>query len=70
MGEVYFTNVEVTLLCFTTFRPVPFHMKVVYVEIMLIGTIAGCAATYSAITDLATNKFTVPCYVDPIKAST
>jgi len=44
-------------------------MKVLYIEIMFIGIVAGIAATYSAITDLATNQFTVPCYVDPVRAS-
>ena len=44
-------------------------MNVLYSQIMLIGLVAGVAATYSAITDLATNKFTVPCYVDPDRAT-
>lgn len=35
---------------------------------MFIGVTAGVAATYSAITDLAVNKFTVPCYVDVYRA--
>lgn len=50
------------------FRPIPFHTKVLLYEILLIGLVAGVAATYSAIADLAVNKFTVPCYVDPTKA--
>ena len=31
-----------------------------FYEILFIGLVAGVAATYSAITDLAVNKFTVP----------
>lgn len=37
-------------------------------EILFIGLVAGVAATYSAIADLAVNRFTVPCYVNPDKA--
>jgi len=37
-------------------------------EILFIGFVAGGAATYSAIADLAVNNFTVPCYINPEKA--
>lgn len=43
-------------------------MKVFLTEIVFIGAVAGVASTYSAISDLITNKFTVPCYVNPNKA--
>ncbi|XP_045159616.2 uncharacterized protein LOC123525011 [Mercenaria mercenaria] len=47
---------------------IPLHTKVLMYEITFTGLVAGIAATYSAITDLAVNKFTVPCYVDPSRA--
>ncbi|XP_060597359.1 uncharacterized protein LOC132751223 [Ruditapes philippinarum] len=47
---------------------IPLHTKVLLYEIIFTGFVAGIAATYSAITDLAVNKFTVPCYVDPSRA--
>lgn len=49
-------------------RPIALHKMVLLYEIVVIGVLAGIAATYSAITDLAVNHFTVPCYVNPSKA--
>ena len=61
----YLNGFDVSL-CF--FRYVPLHIKVGLFEIVGLGTVAGIAATYSAMQDLIANKFTVPCYVNPAKA--
>lgn len=74
----HFVNIITTvfivsvLLTFTffRFRFLPLYQKVFLYEIIFVGLSAGLAATYSAFTDLIENKFTVPCYVDPIKACT
>lgn len=55
-------------LCKMNSEKVPLHVKVALYEIVFIGAVAGVASTYSAISDLITNKFTVPCYVNPSKA--
>lgn len=47
---------------------IPLHIRVLLFEIMLLGLSAGVVSTYSAITDLAVNQFTVPCYWDPSRA--
>ena len=57
-----------TLHIFLSYRFVPLHVKVGLFEIVGLGTVAGIAATYSAMSDLIANKFTVPCYVNPSKA--
>ncbi|KAL4237137.1 hypothetical protein ACF0H5_005517 [Mactra antiquata] len=44
------------------------HTRVFLYEIVFVGLSAGIAATYSAFEDLIDNKFTVPCYYDPVKA--
>ncbi|KAK7474591.1 hypothetical protein BaRGS_00034175 [Batillaria attramentaria] len=50
--------------------PVPLHVKVLNVEIILVGMVAGVAATYSAVKVLASpNTFTPPCYVNMTAAS-
>jgi len=54
--------------CFHFSRSIPLHKRVLLYEIVFIGLVAGVAATYSAITDLTVNKFTVPCYVSPHQA--
>ena len=57
-----------TLYIILSYRFVPLHVKVGLFEIVGLGTVAGIAATYSAMSDLIANKFTVPCYVNPTKA--
>ena len=57
-----------TLYIILSYRFVPLHVKVGLFEIVGLGTVAGIAATYSAMSDLIANKFTVPCYVNPSKA--
>ena len=47
------------------FRDVPLHVKVLNYEIVTVGIIAGVASSYSAIEDLISSQFTVPCYVNP-----
>uniref|UniRef100_F6VBN4 Amino acid transporter transmembrane domain-containing protein n=1 Tax=Ciona intestinalis TaxID=7719 RepID=F6VBN4_CIOIN len=45
---------------------VPTYMKLLLIEIILIGLVGGVASTYSVITSLVsgTSGFTVPCYVN------
>lgn len=45
---------------------VPLHVKVLNYEIVTVGIIAGVASSYSAIEDLISSQFTVPCYVNPV----
>ncbi|XP_064596417.1 uncharacterized protein LOC135463023 [Liolophura sinensis] len=48
---------------------VPFHIKVMNCEILIVGVVAGIASTYSAVTDLtAPGSFTLPCYVNMTSA--
>ncbi|XP_041354276.1 amino acid transporter AVT1A-like isoform X2 [Gigantopelta aegis] len=48
---------------------IPLHTKVANYEIVLVGLVAGAAATYSAISGLASpDAFTLPCYVNIEKA--
>ncbi|XP_059143840.1 uncharacterized protein LOC131931155 isoform X2 [Physella acuta] len=42
----------------------PLHQKVACIEIVIIGTVVGVAATYSAIVSLTTSKFSTPCYIN------
>ena len=51
---------------FVYFRHVPLHVKVLNFEIVFVGLIAGIASSYSAIEDLISSQFTVPCYVNPV----
>ncbi|KAK3097482.1 hypothetical protein FSP39_010023, partial [Pinctada imbricata] len=49
---------------------IPFWVKVLNVEIIFLGVVAGIASTYSAIESLASpGSFTVPCYVNITAAS-
>lgn len=43
---------------------VPLHQRVLSMEIILLGVVAGIAATYSALNDLANSSFSKPCYID------
>lgn len=43
---------------------VPLHVRVLCIEIVALGLIAGVAATYSAISDLAASRFSTPCYIN------
>jgi len=45
---------------------VPFHEKVIFIEIMLIGIVGGIASVYSAILVLVdgSSGFTAPCFSD------
>lgn len=46
------------------FRFVPLHVKVVNIEIILVGILGGVASTYSAIMEIASpDTFVPPCYV-------
>lgn len=40
------------------------HQKVACFEIVLVGSIVGIAATYSAVVSLATSSFSTPCYIN------
>ncbi|KAH9525600.1 hypothetical protein Btru_001799 [Bulinus truncatus] len=42
---------------------VPLHTKVACIEILVVGTLVGFAATYSAIEALASSSFSKPCYI-------
>ncbi|KAH3782629.1 uncharacterized protein LOC127841078 [Dreissena polymorpha] len=52
----------------TSERYIPLHTRVLLYEIIFVGLVAGIATSYSAVSDLASNKFTVPCYVDAVRA--
>lgn len=43
---------------------VSLHQRVLCIEIILLGLVAGAASTYSAINDLTNSKFSTPCYVN------
>ncbi|XP_074642010.1 uncharacterized protein LOC141899538 isoform X2 [Tubulanus polymorphus] len=47
-------------------RKIPLHQYVLFVEILILGTITIVAATYSAIIDIVSpNTFVLPCYINP-----
>ena len=60
----------IKLSLFLFFRKVPFWIKVMNIEIIILGLVAGIASTYSAIKAIASpGSFTVPCYVNITAAS-
>ncbi|KAL3882288.1 hypothetical protein ACJMK2_028650 [Sinanodonta woodiana] len=48
---------------------VPFHVKVLNYEIILLGICAGAASTVSAINSLVSSSFSTPCYIDVNRAA-
>uniref|UniRef100_A0A914XUM9 Transmembrane protein n=1 Tax=Panagrolaimus superbus TaxID=310955 RepID=A0A914XUM9_9BILA len=47
------------------FEEIPKYILIVCVIIAAVGAIGGAAATYSAIKELSTTQFKVPCYIQP-----
>ena len=49
-----------------TVLELPLHVKVILIEIILIGVVGGIASTYSVLASLidGSSGFTVPCYVN------
>uniref|UniRef100_A0AC34FU19 Amino acid transporter transmembrane domain-containing protein n=1 Tax=Panagrolaimus sp. ES5 TaxID=591445 RepID=A0AC34FU19_9BILA len=51
------------------FQEIPKYIFIICVIIAAIGAIGGAAATYSAIKELSTTQFKVPCYIQPFVSS-
>lgn len=68
--NIYSSFLLVSKWLFYSCRIVPLHIKVLNVEIIIIGIIGGVAATYSAIrTMVGADTFIPPCYVNLTAAS-
>ena len=55
------STILVFFLCFS--QGLPLWVKVMNIEIIVLGTVAGIASTYSAIKAIISSDFSKPCYV-------